>query len=85
MGFTTPVNVSIVINGKLVIAENHPGMNDFDSYVEVSNAYNGQEISETQFTWLIHGKNYRCTADNLPLVVQDGDSNTGTKIHVTCI
>lgn len=84
MGFTTPVDVSIVINGQLVMAKNHPGMNEFDSYVEVNNIYNGQGISEAQFNWLIQGKSYRCTADNLPLLVQDGDSQTGTKIHFIC-
>lgn len=80
-------DVSLVIEGQLIIAKNTPRTNDRDfrdSYVEVDAALNYKEITSAEFNWMTGGKKYHCVAKNLPLYVQDGDLDTGTSILYEC-
>jgi len=80
--FQSPVDISMVINGQLMLLKNHS--DSLYSYVEVDRSLNFQEITQAQFSWLNGGKKYQCTADELPLYVQEGPFGTGTSIHFSC-
>jgi hypothetical protein len=84
VGINEAVDVSMVINGQLMILKNHPSVSAGDSYVEVERSLDYQEITQAKFTWLNGGKKYQCTADDLPLYVQEGSFGTGTSIHFDC-
>jgi hypothetical protein len=84
--FNYPVEMSLVINNELVIAQNMPGTAESQgwSYIEVDRKFNFQEISEAKFTWINAGKNHLCKASDMPLYVQEGPFNVGTFIVFNC-
>jgi hypothetical protein len=78
-GFETADDISLVINGQLMILKNHPGSAG-NSYVEVDRSFNNGEITQAKFTWIYNGKKRQCTAFDLPLYVQEGQYQWGGTI-----
>lgn len=84
--FNYPVEISLIINNELVIAQNMPATAESQwwSYIEVDRKFNSQEITDAKFTWLNAGKQYLCKAANMPLYVQEGVFNVGTFLVFNC-
>lgn len=84
-----PVDVSIVIDGQLMVLKNHQGGWDYtpdtyDSYIEVDRSLNSKEITQAKFTFGHHGIKTECVARDLPSYVQEGLYGVGTSITFSC-
>lgn len=86
-----PVEISVMINGQLMLLSNHEQVKQwdmnpktFDSYVEVARSFNSQEISQAKFSAVRQGKKFNCSAIDLPLYVQEGEYGVGTNITFSC-
>lgn len=79
MPITWRTTVSLVINGQAVKGFNEGSVSSKQSYILLDRTFNLQSISFASFYLYTETASYNCTADAMPLTVQNE-----AKIHFVC-